>query len=122
MKLAVHYVQLRIRLTRLTSDYSEGLSHCSTEPVVYPLVIPDSGYSYTVSIYLSIQPLRITHDRFHVISPTQWLGGLRYTTNITPRSFLITLRASDCNLINAAFFLDEFSLLHLDIRTPLREA
>lgn len=50
-KLAVHYVQLRITLTRLTSDYREG-SHCSTEPVVYSLVVSDSGYSG--GIYLSI--------------------------------------------------------------------
>lgn len=79
-KLAAHYVQLRITLTRLTSDYSERL-HCSVEPVVYSLVVPQTPAipireergGEEVSIYLSIHsPLRITHDRFHVISSTQW--------------------------------------------------
>lgn len=40
-KLAVHYVQLRITLTRLTSDYSER-PHCSVEPVVHFLVVPQT--------------------------------------------------------------------------------
>lgn len=57
-KLAVHYVQLRITLTRLTSDYSER-PHCSVEPVVYFLVVPQTpaipipGYPF---IYLFSRP------------------------------------------------------------------
>lgn len=94
-KLAGRCVQLRITLTRLTSDYSEG-PHCSREPGIVLFSGPRRARSLrTLPIYLSIQSACIMRDRFRVIlagtMPPSKAASYR-RGDLTPRSFLIYIR------------------------------
>jgi len=90
-KLAVHRVQLRITLTRFTSDYSES-PHCSSEPVSSVLLSSLRLRLFLYGIHLSIYSAasRNMRDRSPVISRAQWLEGPRYAATVTPPSFSIT--------------------------------
>lgn len=117
-KLAGHHVQLRITLTRLTSDYRGEQPYCSTQrepkrrvhlsicqlpPVSLSRRFLSSVYSRVHAIHLSIYSpdlMCITRDRFRVIRHNAFENHFP-SRNPTQRSFSICIHVATAALFPA---------------------